>query len=140
MHVVTATPHKIGAAPLGTRTIVSVTGGSFEGSRLRGRIVGGEDWLLLRPDGVLELELRLALETDDGALIAFSSFGYRHGPAEVIAAIARGERVDPASYYFRTTPRFETSAPRYAELNRMLAVASGDRRPEGPVYTIEEIL
>jgi hypothetical protein len=58
----------------------------------------------------------------------------------VIAALARGERVDPATYYFRTTPRFETAHPKYAFLNRLLAVSSGDRHAEGPVYTIDEIL
>jgi hypothetical protein len=67
------------------------------------------------------------------------SFGLRHGPPDVLAALARGEPVDPASYYFRTTPRFETAAPKYAFLNRMLAVATGDRRATGPIYTIHEI-
>ena len=68
-----------------------------------------------------------------------TSFGLRHGPPDVIAALSRGERVDPATYYFRTTPRFETGHPTYAFLNRLLAVASGDRRAEGPIYTIHEI-
>ena len=69
-----------------------------------------------------------------------SSFGLRHGPPEVIAALGRGEKVDPSAYYFRTTPRFETGDPRYAFLNRVLAVSSGDRRADGPIYTIDEIL
>jgi hypothetical protein len=89
---------------------------------------------------VLELDLRITLETDDGALIHMTSFGLRYGPPEAIAALAHGENVDPASYYFRTTPRFETSHPKYAFLNRLLAVASGDRRATGPIYTIDEIL
>ena len=55
-------------------------------------------------------------------------------------SVARGERVDPSTYYFRTTPRFETGHPKYAFLNRLLAVSSGDRRAEGPIYTIDEIL
>ena len=67
------------------------------------------------------------------------SFGLRHGPPEVMEALARGEAVDPAAYYFRTTPRFETSHPKYAFLNRRIAVATGDRRAEGPVYTIHEL-
>ena len=69
-----------------------------------------------------------------------TSFGFRHGPPDVIAAIARGEQVDPATYYFRTTPRFQTAQPTYSFLNRLIAVASGDRRPEGPIYTIHELL
>ena len=93
---------------------------------------GSADWLLLRADGVLELDLRATLRTDDGALISMRSFGLRHGPSEVMAAIGRGETVNPATYYFRTTPRFETAHPAYTFLNRLVAVASGDRRPEGP--------
>ena len=132
---------KIGAVPLGTRVTAPIASGHFDGPRLRGRVLpGGGDWTLLRGDGVLELDLRITLETDDGALIHMASFGLRHGPPEVIAALARGESVDPASYYFRTTPRFETAHPKYAFLNRLVAVSSGDRRPEGPIYTIEEIL
>ena len=132
---------KIGAVPHGTRATALIGGGHFEGPRLRGKVLpGGGDWTLLRGDGVLELDLRATLETDDGALIHMTSFGLRHGPPEVMAAIARGESVDPSTYYFRTTPRFETGHPKYAFLNRLLAVSSGDRRPEGPIYTIDEIL
>ena len=69
-----------------------------------------------------------------------TSFGLRHGPPEVIAALGHGETVDPATYYFRTMPRFETAHPAYSFLNRLIAVGSGDRRPEGPIYTIHEVL
>lgn len=132
---------KIGAVPHGTRVIAPIGGGHFEGKRLRGNVLpGGGDWTLLRGDGVLELDLRLTLETDDGALIHLASFGLRHGPPEVMAALSRGESADPSTYYFRTTPRFETGHPKYAFLNRILAVSSGDRRADGPIYTIDEIL
>jgi len=132
---------KIGPVPHGTRLTAPITDGHFEGPRLRGKVLpGGGDWTLLRGDGVLELDLRLTLETDDGALIHMTSFGLRHGPPEVLAALTRGERVDPSTYYFRTTPRFETANPKYAFLNRLLAVSSGDRRAEGPIYTIYEVL
>ena len=142
LRVLVGTPQNIGAVPHGTRRTAPSSGGDFEGPRLRGTVLpgGSADWLLLRADGVLELDLRATLQTDDGALISMKSFGLRHGPAEVIAAIARGETVDPATYYFRTTPRFETAHPTYAFLNRIVAVASGDRRPEGPIYTIYEVL
>ena len=141
LDVVVAPPQRIGPVPHGTRATASIASGTFEGPRLRGRVLpGGGDWTLLRADGVLELDLRLTLETHDGALIHMSSFGLRHGPPDVIAAIGRGETVDPARYYFRTAPRFETSATPYAYLNRVIAIASGDRRPGGPIYTIEEIL
>ena len=135
-------PQNIGAVPYGTRRTAPILGGQFEGPRLRGTVLpaASADWLLLRGDGVLELDLRATLKTDDGALISMRSFGLRHGPPEVIAAIARGESVDPSTYYFRTIPRFETGHPSYAFLNNLIAVASGDRRAEGPIYTIHEVL
>jgi hypothetical protein len=141
LRVAVAGPQKIGVVPHGTRTTVPIAGGQFEGPRLRGKVLpGGGDWTLLRADGVLELDLRVTLETDDGALIHLASFGLRHGPPDVLAALARGEPVDPAAYYFRTHPRFETGHTRYEFLNRVVALAMGDRRPEGPTYTIDEIL
>src|ERR1700757_2598799 len=118
LQVVVPPPQKLGAVPHGTRVIAPIASGTFEGPRLRGRVLpGGCDWTLLRSDGVLELDLRLTLQTDDGAAIYMTSFGLRHGPPEVIAALAGGERVDPSTYYFRTTPRFATAHPKYAFLN-----------------------
>ncbi len=141
LEVTVSSPQKIGPVPLGTRVTAPIAGGRFEGPRMRGRVLpGGGDWTLLRSDAVLELDLRVTLETDDGALIHLASFGLRHGPPEVLAALARGEPVDPSAYYFRTTPRFETGDPRYSFLNRLLAVSTADRRPNGPIYTIDEIL
>src|SRR3984957_7829249 len=141
LQVAVADLQRIGAGPRGTRVTAPITDGHFEGPRLRGRVLpGGGDWTILRGDGVLELDLRITLETDDGALIHMTSFGLRHGPTDVIAALARGEGVDPSAYYFRTLPRFETGHPKYEFLNRLLAVAGGDRRPKGPIYTVDEIL
>ena len=142
MHVKVGTLLNIGAVPHGTRRTALLTGGTFEGPRLRGTIVpeSSADWQLLRSDGVLEMDVRFTLRTDDGAMISMRAFGLRHGPPEVIAAIGRGDTVDPSTYYFRTMPRFETAHPAYAFLNRLIAVASGDRRPEGPSYTIHEVL
>jgi len=136
-----APAQKVGTVPHGTRLIVPVTGGDFEGPRLRGKILpGGGDWLLLRGDGVLELDLRITLETDDHALIYMTFQGLRHGPPDAIAALGRGEVVDPARYYFRTVPRFETSAEMYTFLNRIIAVGAGETRPDGAVHKIDEIL
>jgi hypothetical protein len=142
MNVSVGTLLNIGAVPHGTRRTAPLGGGTFEGPRLRGTIVPGSsaDWQLLRSDGVLEMELRFTLRTDDGALISMRAFGLRHGPPLVIAAIGRGETVDPSTYYFRTMPRFETAHPAYSFLNRLITVGSGDRRPEGPIYTIHEVL
>ena len=97
LRVNVATPQNIGAVPHGARRTAPFSGGDFEGPRLRGTVLpgGSADWLLLRADGVLEMDLRVTLRTDDGALISMTSFGLRHGPPEVMAAIGRGETVDP---------------------------------------------
>ena len=77
------TTHNLGAVPHGTRRTAPLNGGSFEGPRLRGSVVAGgsADWQVLRSDGVLEMDLRVTLQTDDGALISMRSFGLRHGPS-----------------------------------------------------------
>jgi hypothetical protein len=133
-------PRPLGATPFGQRRIVRITGGSFEGPRLRGTVLPeGGDWLLLRPDGVLQLDVRATLQTDDGHLIYMTYRGLRHGPPEVIERLNRGETVDPKSYYFRTSPVFETAAAPYDWLNRIVAVATGERLPAGPIYTVYEV-
>ena len=125
-----AAAQELGATPLGRRRIIPITGGRFDGERLAGRVLpGGADGQLVRADGVAELEARYTLETADGALIYVRNRGYRHGPAEVIEQLAAGREVDPASYYMRSTPLFETADARYAWLNRLVCVATGARRP-----------
>jgi hypothetical protein len=132
----------LGATPAGQRRIAHVTGGAFKGERLSGSIhaAPGGDWILARPDGATILDVRITLETDDAQLIYMTYRGVRHGPAEVMARLARGEPVDPASYYFRTTPVFETAAPKYDWLNRIVSVATGRREKSGPVYEVYEVL
>ena len=132
----------LGATPNGHRRIATVTGGKFEGERLRGTVQAtpGGDWILVRPDGATVLDVRLTLETEDQQLIYMTYRGLRHGPAEVMARLAKGEAVDPASYYFRTTPAFETAAKKYDWLNRIIAVATGRREASGPVYEVYEVL
>jgi hypothetical protein len=118
-----------------------VAGGEFEGPRLRGTILpGGSDALLLRSDSVLELDLRIVLETDDHALIFMTFQGLRHGPPDVLAKLGRGEVANPATYYFRTAPRFETSAEKYAFLNRIISISVSEARPDGAIHRIDEIL
>ncbi|XXF80201.1 DUF3237 domain-containing protein [Myxococcaceae bacterium GXIMD 01537] len=132
---------KVGAVPGGDRIIFPVIGGTFDGPRLRGEVLpGGADWALRRPDGVMEIDLRITLKADDGALINMAFQGVRHGPPEVIAALERGEPVDPSSYYFRSVAQFETAAPRHAFLNTLLAVGNGELRDGKPTHTFEEIL
>jgi hypothetical protein len=131
----------IGPAPGGDRRIGVVSGGSFTGERLNGTVLeGGSDWIISRPDGSLLLDVRLVLKTDDGALIGLTYRGLRHGPAEIMAKVARGEEVDPASYYFRTAVLFETSATKYDWLNRIIGIGTGRRTATGPVYEVFELL
>ena len=127
--VTLAPPRELGETPRGRRRIIEITGGSFSGVRLSGRVLpGGADWQVIRSDGVAHLDARYTLETADGALIYVENQGYRHGPREVIERLARGDDIDPALYYMRTTPWFETSDPRYAWLNRIVCVGTGARR------------
>ena len=129
----------LGDTPLGRRRIIGITGGSFSG-RLSGRVLpGGADWQIVRADGTADLDARYTLETSDGALIYVHNRGYRHGPREVIASLVKGEDVDPALYYMRTTPWFETSAPAYDWLNRIVCVGTGARRPAGVELELFEV-
>jgi Protein of unknown function (DUF3237) len=100
----------------------------------------GSDWIYQRADGAMALDVRLVLKTEDGALIGLTYRGFRHGPAEVLARLGSGEAVDPSEYYFRTAMFFETAAERYDWLNRVVAVSTGRRLPEGPVYEVFEVL
>jgi hypothetical protein len=135
-----AAPQELGDTPQGRRRIIGITGGRFSGERLSGRVLpGGADWQLVRADGVADLDARYTLETADGALIYVRNRGYRHGPAEVLARLARAEDVDPALYYMRTTPSFETGDARYAWLNRIVCVATGARRPAAVELEVFEI-
>jgi hypothetical protein len=115
LRLITAPVQELGTTPHGKRIVYPIIGGEFEGPRLRGKVLpGGGDWVVTRADGALELDMRTALETDDGALIYMTFEGLRHAPPEVAAALGRGEAVDPSTYYFRTVPRFATAAPKYA--------------------------
>ena len=130
-----------GDTPMGRRRIFQVNGGRFEGPRLRGTVLAdGADWVLLRKDGAMVIDVRLALKTDDGALIAMQYTGLMFGRTpEAQAAMRRGEPVAYESVYVRTTPRFETGSPRYEWLNRVVAVANGHLGGKGGVYHVFEI-
>jgi len=126
---------------LGRRGVVVIDGGIFEGERLNGTVdPGGTDWITSRPDGSLQFDVRLVLRTDDGESIGMTYSGYRCGAPGVIARLNRGEPSDPSEYYFRTAPFFETASKKYDWLNRVVAIGIGDRRPEGPVYSVHEVL
>ena len=135
-------PYELGATPFGQRRVIPVSGGEFEGARLRGVVLphAGSDWLLERGDGAFQQDARFALQTDDGAVILMTYRGVRHASPEVSARLARGEAVDPSEYYLRTAPFFETAAARYAWINQILAVGVGRRVPGGVAYDVFEVL
>jgi hypothetical protein len=134
-------PQIFGPTPAGIRRVGVVFGGSFEGERLSGVVLdGGSDWQMVRRDGATTLDVRLMLKTSDDALIGMSYRGIRHGPPEIIERIERGEVMDPETHYFRSAPFFETAAPKYDWINRIVAVGIGHRRANGPVYSVFEVL
>jgi hypothetical protein len=131
----------MGPAPLGERRVVGITGGTFEGPALRGEVLpGGADWQIVRNDGVLDLDARYALREQGGGLIRVVSQGYRHGPPEVLAALARGEDVDASKYFFRTVMRFETGAPQLAWLNKTIAITTAERKARRVLLQAHKLL
>lgn len=132
----------IGQTPAGGRRIFPVSGGYFEGERLKGQVspLIGSDLLLARADGTFQQDVRLLLVADDGGPILMTYRGVRRASPAVDARLARGEAVSASEYYLRTTPYFETAAPAHAWLNGIVAVASGGRSSNGVEYEVFEIL
>jgi hypothetical protein len=98
----------VGETSHGTRRIIPITGGSFEGPKMKGEILdGGADWQIVRKDGVSELEAHYQIKTDDGVVIYIKNVGLRVATPEIAAKIAKGEVVSPNDYYFRAIPKFE---------------------------------
>lgn len=119
---------EMGQGRQGHRRIIPITGGAVTGPRLSGLILNlGADWQTILSGGLAELDTRYAMETHDGALIDICNYGYRHGRQTVLDAVARGESVDPASYYMRTHARLETGDARYDWVNRTLFIGVGGR-------------
>ncbi len=133
--------HDIGQTPIGLRHIDMLGAGSFEGPRLRGKVLsGGMDQKVFRPDGAMNPNVRLVLQTDDDAMIYMYYTGIRYGTPEVMQRIADGEKVDPSEYYLRNTPCFETASETYDWLNRIVAVGVGRRMPDHAAYDVFQIL
>lgn len=121
---------EMGQGRAGQRRIVPIIGGKVSG-QITGKILNlGADWQTIFADGGAELDTRYAFETDDDALIEVINYGFRNGPPEVIAALAKGETVDPKDYYMRTHARLESGHPKYKWLNQRLFVGTGMRRPD----------
>ena len=131
LDVTVAPALELGGTHLGRRRVIAITGGTVTGPRLSGVVLpGGADWQIIRPDGVAELEARYTLQADDGGLISVVNRGLRHGPDVVMRKLLAGEPVDPATYYFRCAPVFETAALAHHWLTRTVFVAGGARHPD----------
>jgi uncharacterized protein DUF3237 len=131
----------LGETPYGVRRIARLNSGSFEGPRLKGTVLpGGGSWSLVRHDGVLDIEVRLILETNDKHQIYMHWKGLRHVPKDVIDRLRRNETVDPTTYYFRVTPYFETSSQEYGWLNRICAVATGSVATNARTLDVFQVL
>ena len=134
-------PFDVGTGPRGHRMVIPFKGGRFEGPKLRGEVlITGGDWLLQRADGVMELDVRRTLRTDDGHFIYAHYRGILAGSADAMARLGRGEPVPAAELYFRTTPVFETGSEKYAWLNRIIAVGIGAITPSGAELEVFQVL
>jgi hypothetical protein len=116
---------------IGNRRVIPIAGGEVTGPRIRGKVLpGGADYQIMRPDGATDLQARYVIELEDKQLIYVENTGLRDGPRELLEKLRRGEWADPSLIYFRTVPRFETSAPGYEWLTRNLFICSGARFPD----------
>jgi hypothetical protein len=130
----------LGPAPTGERRFVPLGGGTVQGPELNGTLVeGGVDWQINRSDGALEIAAHYVIRTDDGALVEVKSDGLRHGPAAVMARLAAGEPVGRGEYFFRTLMRFATGAPQWAHLNKVMALAVGQREARAVLLDVYRI-
>jgi hypothetical protein len=124
-----------GMTRAGHRRVIAIAGGHVSGLFEAEILPGGADWQVVRPDGSIEIDTRYSARTPAGEFVHFRTSGVRSGPPAVLAALLRGEAVDPAEYYFRVAVYLETSAPRLAVLERSLFVASAVRGADSVAYT-----
>jgi len=129
-------PVDVGDVDLGRRRIVPLTGGTFRGTELNGKLLPGTsaDWQIVLRDGTVLGDIRYTLQTDGGALLYVQSRGVRHGSPEVLERLGRGEDVDASEYTFRTSTRIETAFRELDWLNRGVFVGVGGRRPGVVIY------
>jgi hypothetical protein len=120
----------------GHRRIVPLTGGTFSGPEMNGRLLPGvsADWQLVLPDGTALGDIRYTLQTDDGDLLNIQSRGVRHGAPAVLTRLGRGEDVDASEYIFRTSTQIETASPGLDWLNKGVFISVGGRQPAGVIY------
>ena len=129
-------PLDLGDLAQDRRRIVPLTGGTFTGPELNGKLLPGSsaDWQIVLPDATALGDIRYTLRTDDGILLYVQSRGVRHGSADVLARLARGEDVDATEYTFRTSTQIETAAAGLEWLNKGVFISVGARQRGGVIY------
>jgi hypothetical protein len=134
-------PQQIGMTPKGIRMIYPIVGGTVKGPKLSGEVLSfGADWLVIRSDGVGELDVRATMRTDDGELIYAAYRGILKIDPEIMGRIQNGEDIDPSQYYFRTTPVLETGSEKYSWLNQIICVGIGKVEKNRVRYSVYQIL
>jgi len=133
-------PVEVGQVPHGRRRIVPITGGTIKGPMLNGTVpAGGADWQTIQSDGFTELDTRYTIQTDKNEIIYVQNAGIRTAAPDVMQKLLAGQAVDPKLVYFRTQPKFETSAPGLQWLAKSLFVGVGERYPEEVVIRFFKI-
>jgi hypothetical protein len=125
----------------GVRRIIPITGGEVRGEGINGEVCAfGADFQIIRPNELIDLEAKYALETDDGAVIYVENKGIRFGPVDLLQKLKRGEPVDPKLIYFRTVPKFETGATKYRWLMEHLFIGSAARHADRVVIDVHQVM
>lgn len=136
-----ADPTVVGEVRQGTRRIIDILGGTFEGPGLKGTLLpGGADWQLIGADGFTDIDARYTLRTDSGDLIYVTNVGIRHAAPDVMRRLNAGEVVDQSEIYFRAVPKFEAAAPELAWLTRSIFISTGERYPNGVIIRYWRVL
>jgi len=124
----------------GVRRIVPILGGEVRGE-INGKFcAAGADFQIIRPNELMDIEARYALETDDGAVVYVENRGIRFGPVELLQKLNRGEPVDPRLIYCRTVPKFETGHEKYRWLMQHIFIASVARHGDRVVIDVHQVL
>ena len=130
-------PLPVGEGPLGTRLYFDVISGEITGERLRGKLLGGGEWALQGPDGFIRVDVRLQVETHDGAFLYMQYTGLLEANEAVQGALANGTGTEFGQQAFYTNPRIETGDERYAWLNTTFFIGQGHILPDlGVEYRI----
>jgi hypothetical protein len=131
----------VGTGPVGERRFIPIEGGQVKGPLFNGRVLKGSgDWQVLRPDGVISLEARYIIESDDGVRISVTNRGLRVASPEVTARMMKGEPVAPSEYYFRTAAELEAPVgSKYEWVNKAVFIGVAERKHNAAVVHFYQV-